>query len=140
MESEWSPEVGTRYRCPWQETWSLLSRYLGFSSVASWCQWIGWFLRRSRGSLLCAPAKLLFHCGAFALILPLGTSSPALYPQPARLAFSPTSQGGPEATSQSKLAKLESVLDSPPATPRKTPAAILLCALTDEEEMVSVIV
>lgn len=92
--------------------------------------------------MFAAQAKLLFTVRTSAQVssLHLGTSSSVLLPQPARLAFSPTSQGGPEATSQSKLAKLESVLDSPPATPRKTPAAILFCALTDEEEMVSVIV
>lgn len=44
-------------------------------------------------------------------------------------AFSPTSHGGPAASSQSKLAKLDSVLDRPPAIPRKTLTAILLCAV-----------
>ena len=44
-------------------------------------------------------------------------------------AFSPTSHGGPATSSQSKLAKLDSVLDRPPAIPRKTLTAILLCAV-----------
>lgn len=44
-------------------------------------------------------------------------------------AFSPTSHGGPAASSQSKLAKLDSVLDRPPAIPRKTLTAILVCAV-----------
>lgn len=43
--------------------------------------------------------------------------------------FSPTFHGGPATSSQSKLAKLLSVLDKPPAIPRKTLTAILLCAV-----------
>ena len=43
--------------------------------------------------------------------------------------FSPTSHGGPATSSQSKFAKLDSVLDRPPAIPRKTLIAILLCAV-----------
>ena len=54
-------------------------------------------------------------------------------------AFSPTSHGGPATSSQSKLAKLDSVLDRPPAIPRKTLTAILLCAVA-MEEMDSVLV
>ena len=48
-------------------------------------------------------------------------------------AFSPTSHGGPAASSQSKLAKLDSVLDRPPAIPRKTATAILLCTVAAGE-------
>ena len=48
-------------------------------------------------------------------------------------AFSPTSHGGPATSSQSKLAKLDSVLDKPPVISRKTLTAILLCAVAVDE-------
>ena len=90
-----------------------------------------WYSVALKGKLF--EALAIVFAGALFFMSSLGRSSaeyeqdqpsPVLTP-----AFSPTFHGGLATSSQSKFAKLDSVLERPPAIPRKTLTAILFCAV-----------